>query len=126
MTRHVVVAGGTGEVGKQLLALLAARPDLSVRALVRRPGSALAAPNIQEVPFDYEEASAYGPLFAQPCDLLLIALGTRKAVPIHVEATIFALPRIYLNGGSRGFLVEVDPRDLERVLKVNRVSVAIP
>jgi uncharacterized protein YbjT (DUF2867 family) len=79
MTRHVVVAGGTGEVGKQLLALMASRPDLSVRALVRRPGSALAAPNIQEVPFDYEEVAAYGPLFAQPCDLLLIALGTTRA-----------------------------------------------
>ena len=53
-------------------------------------------------------------------------LGTRKAMPIHAEATIFDLPRIYLNGGSRGFLVELDPKDLERVLKVNRVSVAIP
>jgi uncharacterized protein YbjT (DUF2867 family) len=79
MTRHVVVAGGTGEVGKQLLALMVSRPDLAVRALVRRPGSALAAPNIQEVPFDYEDAAAYGPLFDQPCDLLLIALGTTRA-----------------------------------------------
>ena len=53
-------------------------------------------------------------------------LGTKKALPIHAEATIFDLPRIYLNGGSRGFLVDLDPKDLERVLKVNRVSVAIP
>jgi Cys-tRNA(Pro) deacylase len=52
-------------------------------------------------------------------------LGTKKVLPIHAEVTIFDLPRIYLNGGSRGFLVELDPRDLERVLKVNRVSVAI-
>jgi Cys-tRNA(Pro) deacylase len=52
-------------------------------------------------------------------------LGTKKAIPIHAEATIFDLPRIYLNGGSRGFLVELDPKDLERVLKVNLVSVAI-
>ena len=53
-------------------------------------------------------------------------LGTKKAMPIHAEATIFDLPRIYLNGGSRGFLVELDPKDLERVIEVNRVSVAIP
>ncbi|GLH73974.1 Cys-tRNA(Pro)/Cys-tRNA(Cys) deacylase [Geothrix limicola] len=52
--------------------------------------------------------------------------GTKKAMPIHAEATIFDLPRIYLNGGSRGFLLGLDPRDLERVLKVTRVSVAIP
>jgi Cys-tRNA(Pro) deacylase len=52
--------------------------------------------------------------------------GTKKAMPIHAEATIFELSRIYLNGGSRGFLVGLDPKDLEQVLKVNRVSVAIP
>ena len=52
-------------------------------------------------------------------------LGTRKALPVHAEATIFDLEAIFLNGGSRGFLVALDPRDLERVLKVNRVSVAI-
>ena len=79
MTRHVVIAGGTGEVGRQLLALMADRPDLSVRALVRRPGSTLVSPNIQEIPFNYEDATAYGPLFAPPCDLLLIALGTTRA-----------------------------------------------
>ncbi len=53
-------------------------------------------------------------------------LGTKKAMPIHAEATIFDLPRIYLNGGSRGFLVGLDPRDLERVLQIKRVTVAIP
>ena len=53
-------------------------------------------------------------------------LGTRKALPVHAEATNFDLPRIYLNGGSRGFLVELDPKDLDQVLTVHRVSVAIP
>ena len=53
-------------------------------------------------------------------------LGTKKAMPVHAEATIFELPKIYLNGGSRGFLVGLDPKDLERVLKILRVNVAIP
>jgi Cys-tRNA(Pro) deacylase len=53
-------------------------------------------------------------------------LGTKKAMPICAEATLFDLPRIYLNGGSRGFLVGLEPKDLERVLKLTRVSVAIP
>lgn len=53
-------------------------------------------------------------------------LGTKKAMPIHAEATIFDLDRIYLNGGSRGFLVGLEPKDLDKVLKVNRVDVAIP
>jgi Cys-tRNA(Pro) deacylase len=53
-------------------------------------------------------------------------LGTKKAMPVYAEASIFDLPRIHLNGGSRGFLVELDPKDLERTLKITRVSVAIP
>lgn len=53
-------------------------------------------------------------------------LGTKKVMPICAEATVFDLDRIYLNGGSRGFLVGLDPRDLERVLKLTRVNVAIP
>jgi Cys-tRNA(Pro) deacylase len=53
-------------------------------------------------------------------------LGTKKAMPVHAEATIFGLDRIYLNGGSRGFLVGLDPKDLDRVLKIQRVNVAIP
>jgi Cys-tRNA(Pro) deacylase len=53
-------------------------------------------------------------------------LGTKKPMPIHAEATIFELSQIYLNGGSRGFLVGMDPKDLERVLQIKRVSVAIP
>jgi Cys-tRNA(Pro) deacylase len=52
-------------------------------------------------------------------------LGTKKAMPIHAEASLFDLDRIYLNGGSRGFLVGLDPKDLERVLQIKRVSVAI-
>ena len=52
-------------------------------------------------------------------------LGTKKAMPIHAEATIFDLPRIYLNGGSRGFLVGLGPKDLDKVLTLNRVKVAI-
>lgn len=79
MIRHVLIAGGTGEVGKRLLAQMAERPDLQVRALVRRPGSLKAAPNLEEVAFDYEDPAAYGPAFAGPCDLLLIALGTTRA-----------------------------------------------
>lgn len=79
MVRHVLIAGATGEVGRQLVALMAQRSDLQVRALVRRPGSLASAANLDEVTFDYEDAATYGPVFTQPCDLLLIALGTTRA-----------------------------------------------
>jgi Cys-tRNA(Pro) deacylase len=52
-------------------------------------------------------------------------LGTRKAMPIYLERTALDLPRIYVNGGSRGFLVGVSPRDLAALLSPTLVDVAI-
>ena len=51
--------------------------------------------------------------------------GTRKPMPVCVEKTILDLPRIYLNGGSRGFLVGIDPKELVRVLAPIVVEVGI-
>jgi len=51
--------------------------------------------------------------------------GTRKAMPVHVERTVLELPRIYVNGGSRGFLVGLAPAELVRVLAPTPVDVAI-
>jgi prolyl-tRNA editing enzyme YbaK/EbsC (Cys-tRNA(Pro) deacylase) len=36
------------------------------------------------------------------------------------------LPKIYINGGKRGFLVSVDPQALKATLPVKEVTVAIP
>ena len=52
--------------------------------------------------------------------------GLRKEMPVYMEETILALPRIYINGGKRGFLVGLDPREMARVLKPALVRVAIP
>ena len=52
-------------------------------------------------------------------------LGTRARLPIYAERTIFDLPRIYVNGGKRGFLVSVEPRVLKELLAVEEVEVAI-
>ena len=51
--------------------------------------------------------------------------GTRKELPVYVEETILYLPLIYINGGRRGFLIEIAPSDLLRVLEPTRVNVAI-
>jgi len=52
--------------------------------------------------------------------------GLRKALPIYMEETILGLPIIYINGGKRGFLVGLDPKELARVLNPTAVNVAIP
>ncbi len=38
--------------------------------------------------------------------------GTRTAMPVYVEKTIFDLDKIYINGGKQGFLVEISPDTL--------------
>jgi Cys-tRNA(Pro) deacylase len=51
--------------------------------------------------------------------------GLRRAMPIYMQSTILDLPRIHINGGARGFLVEIDPRDAARVLAPTVVDVAV-
>jgi Cys-tRNA(Pro) deacylase len=51
--------------------------------------------------------------------------GTRKAMPVYAERTIMALPRLYINGGRRGFLLAMTPTDLVRALAPTLVDAAI-
>jgi Cys-tRNA(Pro) deacylase len=51
--------------------------------------------------------------------------GLRKALPVYVEASILALPGIYINGGRRGFLVGIAPAVLRDVLGAKPVSCAL-
>ena len=51
--------------------------------------------------------------------------GLRTAMPVLAEKTIFGFDRIFINGGGRGFLVEIDPQELKRTLDVKEVEVAI-
>jgi Cys-tRNA(Pro) deacylase len=50
--------------------------------------------------------------------------GTRKAMPIYAERTIFELPRILINGGQRGFLVGIDPAVLTTLVRAVAVDCA--
>jgi Cys-tRNA(Pro) deacylase len=50
--------------------------------------------------------------------------GVKTKMPIYAEATIFDLEQIYINGGKRGFLIEIAPQVLEQALEINKVAVA--
>ena len=50
--------------------------------------------------------------------------GSRTKMPVYVESTIYALDKIHINGGKRGFLVEIGPEHL-RLLDAVEVEVAI-
>jgi Cys-tRNA(Pro) deacylase len=74
---------------------------------------------------------------ASPCDPIsaekhtgytvggISPFGTRKSLPVCVESSIMMLDRIFINGGKQGFMVEIDPCDLEKVLPIKKVNVAV-
>lgn len=51
--------------------------------------------------------------------------GTRKAMPVYIEQSILELPRIAINGGRRGFLVQLDPQVCVQLLEAQPVQCAL-
>jgi Cys-tRNA(Pro) deacylase len=51
--------------------------------------------------------------------------GLRRAMPVYMQRTIVELPKIWINGGARGFLVSLDPRDAQRLLAPTLVDAAV-
>jgi Cys-tRNA(Pro) deacylase len=51
--------------------------------------------------------------------------GTRKAMPVYVEAGILDLTKIYINGGRRGFLIGIAPDVIGKVLPSKAVHCAL-
>ena len=51
--------------------------------------------------------------------------GTRRAMPVYIEESILALPRIAINGGRRGFLVQIDPQVCVQLLDAQPVHCAL-
>lgn len=51
--------------------------------------------------------------------------GTRKKMPVYMEKSILDLDIIYINGGKRGYLVSVSPRDVQKLLQPHLVSVGV-
>lgn len=51
--------------------------------------------------------------------------GTRKTMPVYMEETILKLPKIYINGGKRGYVLGMEPGEIVRILKPVPVNVGI-
>ncbi len=98
-----------------LVVLMHGDREVSVKALARVLGKKLVQPCKPEVA---NRHSGYQVGGTSP-------FGTRRAMPVFMERSILELPTIYVNGGSRGFLVGVAPADVQRVLQPTLVDVAI-
>jgi len=51
--------------------------------------------------------------------------GTRKPMPVYLQRTVLDLPRIYINGGRRGYLLSMPSAELVRALSPVLVDVAL-
>jgi Cys-tRNA(Pro) deacylase len=103
------------EAGKPLVVLMHGDKEVSTKALARQIGCKTVQICKPEVA---NRHSGYLVGGTSP-------FGTRKAMPVFVERTILGLGRIYVNGGSRGFLVGLEADDLVRALKPKEVDVAL-
>ena len=51
--------------------------------------------------------------------------GTRRPMPVYVEASVLELPRILINGGRRGYLLGIAPSVLTEMLGARPVQCAL-
>ena len=51
--------------------------------------------------------------------------GTKKTMPVYIEESILALARIAINGGRRGFLVQLAPQVCVQLLAAQPVQCAL-
>lgn len=103
------------ERGNPLLVLMHGDRQVSTRNLARTVGVKSIAPCKPEVALKH---SGYVVGGTSP-------FGTRRALPVYLERTVLELPRIYINGGKRGYLVGMKPEDLVRILQPVLVQVGI-
>jgi Cys-tRNA(Pro) deacylase len=116
VVKTLVMEARRGGGPEPLLVLMHGDREVSTRQLARQIGAREVAPaSLGAV----EKHTGYVPGGVSP-------FGPRKKLPVYVERTILELPRVLVNGGRRGFLVEIAPEVFPRVLGAVPVDVAIP
>lgn len=103
------------EKARPLLVLMHGDRKVSTRNLARQIGAKSVEPCKPEVA---NRHSGYLVGGTSP-------FGTRREMPVYIEETILALPRILINGGRRGFLVGIDPQVCVQLLHARPVHCAL-
>ena len=103
------------EAGEPLLVLMHGDRKVSTRNLARQAGVKRIEPCRPEAA---QRHSGYQIGGTSP-------FGTRKRLRVYLERSILELPKIYINGGRRGFLVGIAPGEIVRTLDPVLVSVAL-
>lgn len=102
------------DAGQPLIVLMHGDRSVSTKTLARALGVKRVQPCAPEVA---ERHSGYQVGGTSP-------FGTRKRLPVYVEATILELASVYINGGRRGYLVGIAPTVLTAALGATPVRCA--
>ncbi|MDQ6882120.1 MAG: aminoacyl-tRNA deacylase [Pseudomonadota bacterium] len=100
------------EKGSPLLVLMHGNRKVSTKNLARQTGAKSIGPCQPEVA---NRHSGYLVGGTSP-------FGVRKAMPVYIEESILALPKILINGGRRGYLVGIDPHVCLQLLDARPVN----
>ena len=100
---------------KPLVVLMHGDREVSTKNLARQIGKKRVEPCAPEVA---QRHSGYQVGGTSP-------FGLKKPMPVWVERSILELERIYINGGRRGFLVAIDPKELLRLVGAVAVDVSL-
>ena len=100
---------------RPLIVLMHGNKQVSTKALARAIGAKKVEPCAPEVA---QRHSGYLVGGTSP-------FGTRKPMPVYIEESILALPRIAINGGRRGYLVGLAPQVCVQLLQARPVNCAI-
>jgi len=103
------------EKAQPLVVLMHGDCEVSTKNLARQAGRKRIQPCTPEVA---QRHSGYQVGGTSP-------FGTRRAMPVFVEASILEMPDILLNGGRRGYLIGIDPKVLTELLKATPVTVKL-
>jgi Cys-tRNA(Pro) deacylase len=103
------------EKGNPLIVLMHGDRSVSTKNLARAAGLKSVTPS---EPNAAQRHSGYQVGGTSP-------FATRKRMPVYVEKTVLDLPKIYINGGRRGYLLGIAPAELTHLLQAQPVTVAL-
>lgn len=103
------------DLARPLLVLMHGNRSVSTRNLARQIGAKAVAPC---APDTANRHSGYLVGGTSP-------FATRKAMPVYVEQSVLDLPRMFVNGGRRGYLLELDPATCVQLLQAQAVQCAL-
>jgi Cys-tRNA(Pro) deacylase len=102
------------DAASPLIVLMHGDREVSTRALARLTGAKSIHPC---EPAKAQRHSGYRVGGTSP-------FATRRPMPVYCEASIAELPVIYINGGKRGYIISLRPKDMLELLKPTLVHAA--